>query len=164
MSANALAISKGKVASIDYTLTDDTGKVLDTSKGGQPLTYLHGGQLIRGMEKALEGKAKWDALQIVIAPEDGYGVKNEEMIQTVPRKHFGEAKEIKPGMQFQANTPQGPRVVMIVDANDQTVTVDANHELAGVTLHFDVTVTDVRDATPEELAHGHVHGPGGHQH
>lgn len=157
-------ITKGKVASIDYTLTNDSGEVLDTSKGGEPLTYLHGGSLIRGMEQALEGKQKGESLKIVIAPADGYGEKNPEMVQVVPRKSFGDAADIKPGMKFKANTPQGPCVVTVVDANEENVTVDANHELAGVTLHFDVTVTDVRDATAEELAHGHVHGPGGHHH
>lgn len=164
MSADGMTISKGKIASIDYTLSNEEGSVLDTSKGAQPLTYLHGGQLIRGMEQALEGKSKGDSFQVVIPPEEGYGTRSPELVQAVQRKAFGESQDIKPGMKFQANTETGPRVVTIVDANDETVTVDANHELAGVTLHFDVTVTDVRDATPEELAHGHAHGAGGHQH
>jgi FKBP-type peptidyl-prolyl cis-trans isomerase SlyD len=160
-----MIIARNAVVSIDYTLTNDAGDVLDTSRGAQPLVYLHGvGGLIPGMERGLEGRAKGDAFQLKIAPGDGYGERREELVDTVPRKMFQGATEIRPGMQFQARTERGPQVVKVIAVDADNVTIDANHELAGVTLNFDVTVVDVRPATPEELAHGHVHGPGGHHH
>ncbi|MGB7160508.1 MAG: peptidylprolyl isomerase [Tepidisphaeraceae bacterium] len=165
MSADNNAIGKDKVVSIDYTLKDGAGKVIDSSEGRDPLTYLHGhGGLIPGMEKGLEGKSTGDSFQLVVSPDEGYGQKDPNMVQPVPRANFGGAADIKPGMQFQAKTPQGARVVTVVDVSPDTVTVDANHPLAGETLHFDVSVKDVRDASPEEIAHGHAHGPGGHHH
>jgi FKBP-type peptidyl-prolyl cis-trans isomerase SlyD len=160
-----MTITKNSVVSIDYTLTSDTGEVLDTSQGGSPLVYLHGvGGLIPGMERGLEGKVSGDAFKIIVAPGEGYGEKRQELIQQVPRKMFSGANDIKPGMQFQAKTEQGPQVVTVVAADADNVTIDANHPLAGVTLHFDVKVVDVRAATEEEIQHGHVHGPGGHHH
>ena len=158
-------IAKDKVVSIDYTLTDDGGKVLDSSSGREPLAYLHGaGNIIPGLESALEGKGRGDQLNVSIKPPDAYGDRDDRMIQAVPRTAFGGAQNIEPGMQFQANTPAGPRVITVVGVEDDQVTVDANHPLAGQTLNFDVKVVDVRDATAAELEHGHVHGPGGHQH
>ena len=159
-----MQVGKNKVVSIDYTLTNDGGQVIDTSQGREPLTYLHGaGNLIPGMEGGLEGKAAGDQTKLTIAPADAYGERDEQMVQDVPRSAFGTA-DVKAGMQFQARTPEGPRVVTIVGVKDDQVTVDANHPLAGQTLHFDVKVVDVRDATAEEISHGHVHGAGGHQH
>jgi FKBP-type peptidyl-prolyl cis-trans isomerase SlyD len=164
--ADDMTIAKGKVATIDYTLTNDAGQVLDSSQGREPLTYLHGGGLIPGMEQALEGRSAGDAFAITIPPEQGYGAKDPNMVQPVPRSNFAGVPNIEKGMQFQARSPDGSaaRVVTVVDVSDETVTVDANHPLAGETLHFDVSVKDVRDASPEELAHGHAHGPGGHHH
>jgi FKBP-type peptidyl-prolyl cis-trans isomerase SlyD len=160
-----LTVEKNTVVSIDYTLTNNAGEVLDTSKGASPLVYLHGvGGLIPGMERGLEGHKVGDEFKIVVPPADGYGEKRQELIQPVPRKMFGGAPEIKVGMQFQAKTEQGPQTVTVVAVDDEHVTVDANHALAGETLNFDVKVVDVRPATPEELQHGHVHGTGGHQH
>ena len=160
-----MRIGKNKVVSLDYTLTNPQGEVLDTSKGGEPLSYLHGvGGIIPGLESALDGKAQGEELTAVVPPEQAYGPRRPDLIEAVPRRAFQGVAEIKPGMEFQANTPQGPRRVVVTAADEQTVTVDANHPLAGVTLHFDVKVVGVRDATPEELAHGHVHGPGGHHH
>jgi FKBP-type peptidyl-prolyl cis-trans isomerase SlyD len=156
---------KDKVVSFDYTLTGPEGQEIDSSKGRHPLTYLHGANnIIPGLEAALEGKSAGDELSVTVPPEQAYGHRNEQMIQSVPRDRFQGVADIKPGMQFQANTPQGPRIVTIVAADAQNVTVDANHPLAGVPLKFDVKVTDVRDASAEELQHGHVHGPGAHQH
>ena len=160
-----MQVEKNKVVSIDYTLTNAEGQTLDTSKGREPLSYLHGGgQIIPGLESALEGKNQGDAVQAVIPPEQGYGTRNDRLVQDVPRQAFAGVANIQPGMQFQAQTSGGPRVVTVVGIGDATVKVDANHPLAGQTLHFDVNVVDVRDPTPEELSHGHAHGPGGVQH
>jgi FKBP-type peptidyl-prolyl cis-trans isomerase SlyD len=158
-------IAKDKVVSIDYTLTGEGGAVLDTSKGRGPLAYLHGaGNIIPGLEGALEGRSQGDQLTVSIPPDSAYGQKDPKLVQRVPRSAFAGVADIRAGMQFQAQSPQGPRVVTVVDVSDDHVTVDANHPLAGATLNFDVTVVDVRDATVEELSHGHVHGPGGHAH
>lgn len=161
-----MRVAKDTVVSIDYTLTDaDGGAVLDTSHGGEPLGYLHGaGNIIPGLEQAMEGRTVGDAFRATVPPELGYGRRRDDLIDTVDRGAFAGVTDIKPGMQFQANTPQGPRVVTVVAADDRGVTVDANHELAGRTLVFDIKVVAVRDATAEEKAHGHAHGPGGHHH
>jgi FKBP-type peptidyl-prolyl cis-trans isomerase SlyD len=156
-----MQITKNKVAAIHYTLRDNKGEVLDTSDGREPLHYLHGaGNLIIGMEEGLEGKSKGDKFQLKIAPEKGYGEKDPEMVQKVPRSAFGD-QEVKPGMKFSTN--QGG-VVTVTEVGLDGVTVDANHPLAGVELNFDVEVMEVRNATSEEISHGHVHGPGGHHH
>jgi FKBP-type peptidyl-prolyl cis-trans isomerase SlyD len=160
-----MQIAKNTVATIDYTLTNTQGQVLDTSKGGQPLSYLHGvGGIIPGLENALEGKQTGDVLTVEIQPEQAYGQRNEQLVQEVPRKMFQGVDNIQPGMQFRAQGPQGQQVVTVVGVNGENVKIDANHPLAGVTLKFDVNVVGVREATQEELSHGHVHGPGGHQH
>jgi FKBP-type peptidyl-prolyl cis-trans isomerase SlyD len=160
-----MQIAKHSVVTIDYTLTSPDGQVLDSSNGKQPLTYLHGvGGIIPGLEAALEGKAAGDAVNAVIPPDQAYGNKDPQMVQAVPRTAFKGVDNIQPGMQFQAQSPQGPRVVTVVSTTDSEVTVDANHPLAGMQLTFDVTVKDVRAATAEEISHGHVHGPGGHHH
>ena len=160
-----MPVEKNKVVSIDYTLTNPQGEVLDTAKGGEPLSYLDGvGQIIPGLETALEGKSQGDAVQAVIPPEHAYGARSDNLVQDVPRQAFAGVQTVVPGMQVQAQTSAGARVVTVVGVGDDTVKVDANHPLAGVTLHFDVNVVDVRDATPEELSHGHAHGPGGAHH
>lgn len=156
-----MQISKHKVASIHYTLTDNDGKVLDSSAGREPLVYIQGiGNLIPGMEEGLEGKSKGDKFNIKVSPEKGYGVKDEALQQSVPRSAFGD-QDVRVGMQFQTN--QGG-IVTVTKVGLSEVTVDANHPLAGVELNFDVEVMDIRVATQEELAHGHAHGPGGHHH
>lgn len=158
-------IENGKVVSIHYTLTDDTAKVLDTSDGGEPLVYLHGkGNIIPGLEKALNGKVKGDKFTVTLQPEDAYGPRDDNMKQSIPRSQFPKEEKIEVGMSFQADTPQGPMVLHILTVNDQEVTVDANHPLAGVPLTFVVEVDSVRDASAEEMKHGHAHGPGGHHH
>jgi FKBP-type peptidyl-prolyl cis-trans isomerase SlyD len=161
-----MAIAKDKVVSIDYTLTNDGGQVLDSSTGREPLAYLHGsGNIIPGLESALDGKREGDQLNVTIPPDQAYGHKDPKLVQQVPRSAFGEQQQqVQPGMQFQANTNAGPRVLTVVDVQGESVTIDANHPLAGVTLNFDVTVREVRNATEQERQHGHVHGPGGHQH
>lgn len=160
-----MLVSKNTVVTFDYTLTDTEGAVLDTSRGGEPLSYLHGaGGIIPGLESQMEGKNVGDEFKATVAPEDAYGVRRDDLVAPVSRKAFQGINEIKPGMQFQANTQQGPRVVTVVAVEGDEVTIDANHELAGKTLVFDVKVVNVREASQDELAHGHAHGPGGHHH
>ncbi|MBE7439542.1 MAG: peptidylprolyl isomerase [Spirochaetales bacterium] len=161
-----MKIEKGKVASIEYTLRDDSNVVLDSSEGRSPLVYLHGYRnLIAGMEKALESRVAGDAFSIRLEPEDGYGAYDDELKQTLPRSAFDGVDSIENGMQFQMQSEDGRRaVVRVVETDTETVTVDGNHPLAGQVLNFSVTVVSVRNASLEELAHGHVHGPGGHHH
>jgi FKBP-type peptidyl-prolyl cis-trans isomerase SlyD len=156
-----MQISKNKVAAIHYTLRDNEGSIIDSSDGREPLYYLHGaGNLISGMEEGLEGKTTGDKFNLKISPDKGYGDIDPGMIQQVPRSAFG-GQEVKPGMKFSTN--QGG-VVTVTEVGLENVTVDANHPLAGVELNFEVEVMEVRNATQEELSHGHVHGPGGHHH
>ena len=158
-------VAANKVVSIHYKLTNDGGETLDSSEGHDPLTYIHGiGNLIPGLEKALEGKQTGDKLKVHVKPEDGYGVREDSLIQAVPRRMFKGMGDLKVGMRLQAQGDHGMRVVRITHLAGDMVTVDGNHELAGVPLTFDVEITDVRDATAEEMEHGHVHGPGGHHH
>ncbi len=148
-----------------YTLTNNKGEVLDSSQGGDPLTYLHGsGNIIPGLEKALTGKQVGDKLQVTVEPAEGYGVHDEALVQQVPKRAFQGVPNIEPGMTFHAQSSQGPMRVTVTAVQGDMVTVDGNHPLAGETLNFDVEITEVRAATLEEIAHGHVHGPGGHHH
>jgi FKBP-type peptidyl-prolyl cis-trans isomerase SlyD len=160
-----MQISANKVVSIDYTLTDDQGTVIDSSEGRGPLAYIQGiGNIIPGLERALEGKAEGDSLKVSIAPEDGYGERRDDLTQAVPKQMFEGNDEIQVGMQFQTMSEHGPQVVTVVAVDDEHVTVDGNHPLAGENLNFDVTVVGIREASSEELEHGHVHGPEGHDH
>ncbi len=160
-----MQVAKDKVISIDYTLTDAQGTELDTSRGRGPFAYIHGtGNIIPGLEAALEGKTAGDQVNAVIPPEKGYGARDEGLVQELARSQFDTEDEIQVGMQFHAMSESGPRVVTVVGVNADNVTIDGNHPLAGVTLHFDVTVKEIRDATSEELSHGHVHGPDDHHH
>ncbi len=160
-----MTISANSVVALHYTLTDDDGVQLDSSIGKDPLTYLHGGgNIIPGLEQALEGKDAGDTFQVSIAPEQGYGEHVEQLIQSVPREAFAGVEQLDLGMRFQAQTPQGPISVEITQIEGDIVTVDGNHPLAGKTLHFDVSVETVRDATEQELEHGHAHGAHGHDH
>jgi FKBP-type peptidyl-prolyl cis-trans isomerase SlyD len=160
-----MQIASDAVVSIHYTLTDDAGETLDSSAGGEPLAYLHGkGNLIPGLENALAGKQAGDKLQVKIAPADGYGEYDKSLLQNVPRRSFKGVGQVQVGMQFQVQSPQGARSVTVTRVAGDMVTVDGNHPLAGKNLNFDVEITEVRVATEEELAHGHVHGPGGHHH
>src|SRR5688572_24058289 len=160
-----MQIAENAVALFHYTLTNDAGDVLDSSRGREPLAYLHGaGNIVPGLEEAMEGKKAGDAFKVDVAPEDGYGLHHEGLVQEVPRAAFQGVDEIEEGMSFQAQTPQGVHSVTVTKVTPEMVTVDGNHPLAGQTLHFDVEVTQVRAATVEELQHGHVHGAGGHHH
>ncbi len=160
-----MKIAARTVAQFHYTLTDDAGTVIDSSRGSAPLTYLHGGgNIVPGLEKAMEGKARGDAFKVAVTPEEGYGQRVEALLQTAPREMFPADMEPAVGMQFQAESNMGPVMVTVMAIDGDTVTLDGNHALAGQTLHFEVEVTSVRDATVEELQHGHVHGDGGHHH
>jgi FKBP-type peptidyl-prolyl cis-trans isomerase SlyD len=160
-----MQVTQDAVVLIHYTLTDDAGKTLDSSAGGEPLAYLHGnGNLIAGLERALEGKQPGDKLTVKIAPAEGYGEYDKALVQRVPRRSLRGIGDIRVGMQLRAQSDRGPRTVTVTQVMGDMVTIDGNHPLAGQNLNFEVEVTDVREATEEELAHGHVHGPGGHHH
>jgi len=156
-------IAKNKVISIDYCLKNDAGVELDKSTPKDPLFYLHGvGQLVPGLEKALEGLKTGDKKTVTVSPSEGYGELNPSLKMSIDRSQFPDGDPIEPGMQFVADTDKGPVTFTIEGIEGTKVKVDGNHPLAGVTLHFEIEVRSVRDATKEELTHGHVHGPGGH--
>ncbi len=161
-----MQIDQNTVVSFDYTLTDPQGNTLDTSSGREPLAYLHGASnIIPGLESAMAGKKSGDAFVVTVPAADAYGERDEQLIQAVPRQAFPEGAQIEVGQQFQARSPDGQaRVVRVVGVEPEQVTVDANHPLAGVELTFDVAIKEVREATEEEIQHGHVHGAGGHHH
>ncbi|MEQ1569707.1 MAG: peptidylprolyl isomerase [Myxococcota bacterium] len=158
-------IGDGKVATFHYTLTNDAGEVLDSSDGHEPLAYLHGaGNIVPGLERQLAGKGSGDEFATRVAPEDGYGLREGEP-QPVERKAFPPDAKIEKGMTFHAQTPDGDVIRLTVDRVEaDTVWVDDNHPLAGVALNFAVRVVEVRDATDEEIEHGHPHMPGHHHH
>jgi FKBP-type peptidyl-prolyl cis-trans isomerase SlyD len=156
---------QNSVVLMDYTVKDDEGNLIDTSAGQDPLAFILGmGNIIPGLERAFIGKKKGDSFQVRVKPEEGYGERDEALVEVVPRTQFSGIKDLRPGMQLQAQTDDEVMVVTVVKLTEREVTVDANHPLAGKTLNFDVAVVDVRTATQEELAHGHVHGVGGHHH
>jgi FKBP-type peptidyl-prolyl cis-trans isomerase SlyD len=160
-----MPIAADQVVSIHYTLKNDAGEVLDRSQADAPLTYLHGhGNLIAGLERELAGKNTGDKLQVRIVPADGYGAYDQALVQRVPRRALKGIRDVRVGMQLQAQTAQGARVVTVTQLAGDLVTLDGNHPLAGQHLNFDVEIGEVRAATAEELSHGHVHGPGGHHH
>ena len=160
-----MAIATDSVVTIHYTLKDDAGNTLDSSAGGDPIAYLHGhGNIVPGLERELEGKSKGDKLNVQVSAADGYGEYQKELVQQVPRRALKGITNVTVGMRLQAQTPEGARTVTVTRVASDMVTIDGNHPLAGKALNFEVEVTDVRQATQEELAHGHVHGAGGHHH
>ena len=160
-----MKIQNNSAVSFHYTLTDDDGIRIDSSEGQEPLGYLHGaGNIIPGLEKALEGKTIGDSLTVAVTAAEGYGEVQKELIQEVPKEAFQGIDTIEEGMQFEAQTGQGGTVpVTVIDVTDGLVTVDGNHPLAGKNLNFDVSIEDVREATEEELANGHVNGLAGEE-
>ncbi len=154
-----MKIQANCVVSIHYRLTNEEGEELDSSAGQDPLSYLHGtNSLIPGLESALTGQAAGDKLQVTVQPGDAYGDVNPELVQTVPISAFDSPENVKAGVQFQAQGPDGQVQLITVQAvTDDGVTINANHPLAGQVLHFDVTIEEVREASAEEVAHGHVH-------
>ncbi|MDX5299436.1 MAG: peptidylprolyl isomerase [Gammaproteobacteria bacterium] len=158
-------MSHPRVVTIHYTLTNDEGEVLDSSEGRDPLSYLEGAQnIIQGLERELTAQQTGAKLKVSIQPADAYGEVQEDLIQPVPRAAFQGVDSVEVGMQFQASGPGGPQIVRVIGLDGDTVVVDANHPLAGQTLHFQVEIVETRAASEEELEHGHVHGPGGHHH
>ena len=160
-----MQIGDQKVVTLHYTLTDNDGKVIDKSEDGS-FAYLHGASnIIPGLEDALTGKSAGEEMSVSVSPEQAYGVRDEAMLQQVPKNMFEDASQIAVGTQFHAQGPNGEMlVVTVMEVEEEHVLVDGNHPLAGVELNFDVKIIDVRDASEEEVEHGHVHGPGGHHH
>ncbi|NBD08673.1 MULTISPECIES: peptidylprolyl isomerase [Corallococcus] len=157
-----MKVTNGRVVALEYRLHLGDGEVIDQSAPGQPLAYLHGHkQIVPGLEGALEGLGLGESKQVVVSPEQGYGVHNPEGVRTVPRTMLPPGFTPQVGQTLMAQTEEGNIPLRIQTVNPDSVVVDLNHPLAGKTLHFDVTVREVRDATQEELTHGHVHGPGG---
>ena len=161
-----MQIATNSVVAIHFVLSNTDGEVLDSSEEHGPLAYIQGhGQMIPGLETALEGKSQGESFKVTVEPEQAYGVFDEELVQTLSRDDFQGVDKLEVGMQFEAQDPEGDdRVVTIASLDGDEVTVDGNHPLAGETLNFEIEINEVRAATAEELDHGHVHGPGGHQH
>ncbi|MGB0432573.1 MAG: FKBP-type peptidyl-prolyl cis-trans isomerase [Bacteroidia bacterium] len=158
-------IAKDKVVSIHYTLKNDDSQVLDSSEGRDPLAYIHGyGYLIPGLETELNGKTVGDKFTSTITPEHGYGLIDDKLVHKVAKANFKGEGEVQIGMQVKVETNDGPKIATVKNVVGEDVTLDLNHPLAGINLNFDVEVTGVRDATKEELDHGHVHGKGGVEH
>jgi len=155
----SLLIGDNVVVSMHYKLTDDDGNVLDSSEDSEPLAYLHGaGNMIPGLEKAMVGKVEGDALQVRIEPAEGYGEVMPDLIRTIERAAFQGIESVEVGMAFEAEAPDGSvQRIVVKEAVGEEITIDANHPLAGVPLNFDVEIVGVREATEEEIAHGHVH-------
>ena len=150
-------ITNDQVVSIHYHLTDSEGEVIDSSRGKDPLSYLHGhGAIVPGLENALTGREVGDKFEVVVPPEEGYGVRDESKIGKISREQV-DSPELKPGVRLQAQTPNGPLLLTVVEVGESEVTVDANHQLAGMALHFDIEVVGSRDAEQVELDHGHAH-------
>lgn len=157
-----MQITNNAAVSFHYTLTNSSGEQLDSSRGESPLSYLHGaGNIISGLEDALTGKSAGDSFNVTIPPAEAYGEFDPNMSQVVSIKMF-EGMEVEVGMQFHADVSHGPGIITITEINGDDVTIDGNHPLAGETLIFDVEVVDVRPATADEIAHGHIHGAGCH--
>ncbi len=160
-----LLIGENSVVTVNYTLTDDAGKVLDSSDGSKPMVYLHGaGTIVPGLEKALVGKGAGESLKVRVEPSDAYGELIPDGIKTIERSAFEGVDVVEVGMAFDAEAPDGTEQhIVVTKVEDDTVTIDINHPLAGVTLNFDIKILSVREATKEELEHGHSHEDG-HSH
>lgn len=161
-----MKISNNSVVTMHFTVSSADGVQIDSSRNGEPMQYIHGtGYLIKGLEDAIIGKQAGDAMQLDVEPEQAYGERHDQLVQAVPKNMF-EGMEVEVGMQFRAGTDEGEQSVTVIDVTEDEVVVDGNHPLAGIALSFDVEILDVREATADELAHGHVHSAGGcgHQH
>jgi len=158
-------IAAEAVVTFHYTLRDESETEIESSRGGDPTLYLHGARnIIPGLEEAMSGKATGDTFTATVTPEQGYGLRSPEREQRVPMKHLAFKGKLKAGDVVQLNTSEGKRAVTVVKAGRHSADIDTNHPLAGQTLQFDIEIIDVRAATPDEVTHGHAHGPGGHQH
>lgn len=156
-----MKVAKDKVVSLDFTLWDDAGEVIDSSEGSEPLEYLHGHlNLVPGLEKALDGKVVGDGFKITVPAAEAFGDRDESLVEVLPRSDFPDDLELVPGMQFEAEGDDGSTIVTITSVEGDSITVDGNPEFAGMDLTYEVKVIDIRDATEEEIEHGHVHGDG----
>lgn len=153
-----MKVAKDHVVSFDYEVRNSRSELLDSSAQGAPMAYLHGyASIVPGLEKALEGREAGEQFDVTVPPVDAYGLRDDRRVGQVERSIFPEGAEIKPGMRFRATSEHGTDMVVVVAVDDDTITVDANHPLAGETLSFSVTIREVRPATPEEISHGHAH-------
>ncbi len=158
-------IGPDKVVAFHYTLSQIGGEQLESTIGAEPMTYLHGHRnILPALEREMTGRQVGDTFQVTLQPEDAYGPRRENAGQRVPIKHIRYRGRLAPGMMVHINTDEGPRPVRVVKVGKFNVDVDTNHPLAGLALSFSIDVVDIRDATAEELAHHHAHGPGGHAH
>ncbi len=155
-----MKIDKDCAVSFDYTLSDGSGRLLDSSQDQGPMVYLHGHtNIIPGLESKLSGKAIGDQLKVTVNPDEGYGLRDEDLVHVVQRNQFARPDQIDVGVQFEAELESGPEVFTIVAVEGDKITIDGNHPLAGIQLNFDVKIVDVRKATDDEIAHGHIHEP-----
>jgi len=160
-----MQITDKTVVTFHYTLANTSGEQLESSRGGEPTAYLHGARnIIRGLEHAFEGRSSGEQFEVTLAPRDAYGERNEELTQRVPVKHLVCEGKLRAGSVAQINTEQGKRSVTVIKVGRHSATIDGNHPLAGQELVFSIDIEDVREATGEEIAHGHAHGVGGHHH
>ena len=158
-----MKVQNNTVVTFDYTLKDFEGNLLDSSSNGDSFAYLHGhGQIIPGLESAMNGRQKGDQFEVVVQPQDAYGNYDEELVAAIPKEQFGPGIEIEPGMQFNAERDGKHYLLTVVEVRDNHIIVDGNHPLAGMVLYFNIEVKDVREATEEEIQHGHVYGVGHH--
>jgi FKBP-type peptidyl-prolyl cis-trans isomerase SlyD len=161
----AMKAEKNKVVTFHYRLTDESGNAIDSSNDREPLNALFGhGMIIPGLEQAIGGHEAGDRFDVVVPAEQAYGLRREDFTQRVAKKYFRDGEKLQPGMTTVLSTNDGHRTVTVIKVGSSVIDVDLNHPMAGKALHFAIEVVDVRDATAEELAHGHVHGPGGHHH
>ncbi|MEH6346921.1 MAG: peptidylprolyl isomerase [Bermanella sp.] len=156
-----MTIADKKVVTIEFTVKNaETNEVIESSVGGEPLIYLHGfNNLVPGLEKALAGKTVGDKYDVNVSPEEGYGLRDEALVQEVPKAAFEGIDKVDVGMEFTADGPSGPVVVEVTKVVDDMVTIDSNHPLAGIPLAFSGEIQEIRDAKEDELEHGHIHGP-----
>ena len=161
-----MAIELNKVVTLNFTLSDETGNVLDSTDQGGPFSYISGsGMVLPKLEEAVNGMIIGTKKQLKLDAKDGYGEYNEDAIQAVGKENFPQDFILEAGMEYMASNPDGVQMPFVITSvEDETVTIDFNHPLAGKNLNFDLELLDVRDATAEELAHGHGHGAGGHHH
>jgi FKBP-type peptidyl-prolyl cis-trans isomerase SlyD len=160
-----LKVGNAMVVSLHYTLKNDAGDVVDRSPEGQPLVYLHGGSnIIEGLEDGLEDLEAGAEFQVDVPSKKGYGEVQSRLISDLPKTRFPDPEKLELGQKFVIESPQGPKSIRIVEVKEDSVVVDANHDLAGQALHFAGSIVDIREGTPHELDHGHAHGVGGHQH
>ncbi|MBT8381090.1 MAG: peptidylprolyl isomerase [Ignavibacteria bacterium] len=161
-----MSVEMNKVIIFNYTLKDDTGSVLDSSENKEPLSFLSGSNtILPKLEKTLTGMIIGSKKNVKLSAEDAYGDYKEEAVQTVNKDQFPKEAQLTVGASYMANSPDGKQMPFVItEVKEQDITVDFNHPLAGKDLEFDVELIDVREATPEEMQHGHVHGPGGHHH